>query len=307
MSNNPSVVEQELVVLFADVCGSTRLYEVLGDTAALAAISDCLAVVRRVTQAHVGRVVKTLGDEIMAVFPDSVIAARAACEMQSQVAAMPAKGEVKLAIRVGFNFGPVLENRADGDVFGDTVNVAARMASVARSGQIIAPEASVARLPAFLRSSIRSLEAVSVKGKTEDVRIVEVVWHDSDDSTMVASRTHVPGRASITLRLAFAGREFVLEGNRNTATLGRDPGADIVIDTRTASRTHARIERRRDRFVLIDQSTNGSYVTIGKEPEIRVMREELVLRGNGSISLGQSCSKDPANAIGFYCADQARG
>ncbi len=304
MTGTPSsIVEQELAVLFADVCGSTRLYEVLGDAPALAAINGCLAVVRRVTQAYAGRVVKTIGDEIMAVFPDPAAAALAACEMQALVAGLSAGGGTRIAIRVGFNFGPVLENKGDGDVFGDTVNVASRMASVARSGQIITTEATMERFPAILRSSTRPLEAVPVKGKAEEIPIVEVVWLDSDDATMVASRTISSAVAKATLRLRYKGRELVLDGSRSAATLGRDAHADLVVETKTASRLHARIERRRDRFVFIDQSTNGSYVTIRGEAEIRVLREELLLHGSGSVSFGQPHKRDPDSVVEFFCED----
>jgi len=299
--SSPANIEHELAVLFADVCGSTRLYEVLGDAAALAAINACLAVVRRVTQAHGGRVVKTIGDEVMAVFADPVGAANAACEMQSQVDALQAGAAMPLEISIGFNFGPVLERAADGDIFGDTVNVAARMASLARAGQIIAPEPAVARLPAILRSGTRRLEAVSVRGKAADISLVEVLWREGEDAHLVANRTYVPATAQATLRLTCAGRVLVLDAGRAEATLGRDERADLTVAIPTASRLHARIERRRDRFVYIDQSTNGSYVTIAGEAEIRLLREELVLRGSGSISLGQVRSKDPAHAVEFVC------
>ena len=124
-------------ILFADVSGSTRLYETLGDTQALAAIENCLGILKKLTVEHKGRVIKTIGDEIMAAFPDANTAVHVATEMQLAITAEPPIGNAKVAIRIGFHFGPVLENVSDGDVFGDTVNTAARMAGIAKGGQII--------------------------------------------------------------------------------------------------------------------------------------------------------------------------
>ena len=68
-----------------------------------------------------------------------------------------------------------------------------------------------------------------------------------------------------------------------------------------ASRLHARIERRRDKFVLIDQSTNGTYVTLEGEKEILLRREELILRGRGHISFGHTYQPEPAEVLRFAC------
>jgi len=124
-----------LAVLFADVSGSTALYEKLGDRAALAAVESVLNLLKRAVAVQQGRVVKTIGDEVMAVFESADAALQAAVDMQTQVTELPAVGDVCLGIRVGFHAGPVLEER--GDVFGDAVNTAARLAGLANGGQII--------------------------------------------------------------------------------------------------------------------------------------------------------------------------
>ena len=288
-------------MLFADVSGSTRLYELLGDVQAFATISSCLDVLRRVTGAHGGRVVKTIGDEIMAVFPDSISAAQAASEMQLEVSAQPPVDNVRVAIRIGFHYGSVLENKMDGDVFGDTVNIASRMANIAQGGQIITSERAVSEFPPIMRTSTRILDALTVKGKAEDIKVFEVIWLESAEMTMMAGRTHSNLPTQSVVRLIHRGQEFVINTDRPSITLGRDNQADIVIEDPLASRMHAIIERRRDKFMFIDQSSNGSYVTIKGEDEIQLRREELVLRGSGSISLGHSYKKDPAEVVEFSC------
>lgn len=296
-----SSAEREKAVLFADISGSTRLYEILGDARALATINGCLDILQRLTKDHHGRVVKTIGDEIMALFPNAETAVQTACEMQLAVTAMPpVDNNIHVAIRIGFHCGPVIEDEKDGDVFGDTVNTAARMANIAKGGQIITSGMTVSKLPRVMRASARLLDALTVKGKAEDIEVFEVIWQESSEMTMMSGRTQsLP--AEVGLRLVHQGEELMLDAERPSVILGRDAQADVAIQDRMASRAHAKIERRRDKFVFIDQSTNGSYITINGEKEIQLRREELLLRGSGRISFGHSYSKDPSEVVEFFC------
>ena len=115
-------------VLFADVAGSTKLYDALGDTQAKAMVDECIGIMRAVVAQYGGRVIKTIGDEVMCVLPHADTGVLAGTDMQTRVAALPIVSDVKRAIRVGFPFGPVIEE--NNDVFGDTVNLAARMAGL---------------------------------------------------------------------------------------------------------------------------------------------------------------------------------
>ena len=145
----------DLAVLFADVSGSTRLYESLGDERALAAIGRCLALVRGACESHAGRVIKTIGDEAMSVFPTADDAAQAAADMQQLTTAEPPVESQRLALRVGFHFGPALET--GGDVFGDSVNIAARLVGVAHGTQVITSAATVSALSPWLRTRVREV------------------------------------------------------------------------------------------------------------------------------------------------------
>lgn len=287
--------------MFADVSGSTHLYEVLGDARAFAAINGCLDILRRLTVAHSGRVVKTIGDEILAVFPDAVSAVQAACEMQLVVSAQAPIDNTCVAIRIGFHFGPILESSGDGDVFGDTVNIASRMAEIAKAKQIITTGTTVAMLPPIMHTSTRTLNALSIKGKTDDIEVREVIWQESDEMTMMVGNTFTSKTADRSLQLIHQGDQFIVDTEHPFITIGRDEQTDIVIQDRKASRMHARIELRRDKFVFVDLSSNGSYILIKGESEIQLRREEFVLRERGSISLGHSYKNDPAEIIEFFC------
>jgi len=288
-----------LAVLFADVSGSTRLYETVGDAEALATIGRCLSLVRAACEGHGGRVVKTIGDEIMAVFPGADQAAEAAAEMQARVFDEPQGGRARLAIRVGFHVGPAIE--VDGDVFGDSVNVAARMAALAKGEQVILSGQTADALPPLLRARVREIDSLTVKGKQQDIGIFELIWQSSDaDLTALSTR---PVRAIARMRLRHGVREFELTETQSTLTLGRDPQNDVVITDRLASRMHARIERRRDKFVLIDQSSNGTYVRIDGEPDIQLRREEMILRGRGQVSFGHAPGDSDGESLIYSCAD----
>jgi len=295
----PTAASQDKALLFADVSGSTRLYEVLGDARAFAAINECLDILRKLTAAHSGRVVKTIGDEIMAVFPDAMTAVQAACEMQLVVSSRKPIDNARVAIRIGLHYGAVLES--DGDVFGDTVNVAARMSEIAKAEQIITTGATVSKLPTIMRASTRALSTLSIKGKADDIEVREVIWQESEEMTMMVGNTLPPSVAEPTLKLVHQGETFVVDASRPSVTIGRDEQADIVIQDKRASRMHARIERRRDKFVFVDVSSNGSYVIVKGETEIQLRREEFVLRESGSISLGHPYMKDPTEVIEFFC------
>ena len=286
-------------VLFADIVGSTRLYETLGDTRAKSLIDECIGTMRDVVEQYGGRVVKTIGDEVMCVLPTADSACLAATDMQLKISAMAESSGVKRAIRAGFHAGPVIED--DNDVFGDSVNIAARMAGLAKGMQIITTQATVQQLSLLLQSSTRRIASLTVKGKGDDIDVCEVIWQASDELTMAVSSISLQS-ASARLSLVYAGTEMVLDRANSGIVLGRDPSCQIVVTDRMASRQHARIERRRDRFFLIDQSTNGTFVTFVGEEEIALRREELMLRGKGCIAFGRQVGEAAQDVATFSIA-----
>src|SRR5262245_18649787 len=289
--------KKSMAVLFADVSDSTRMYEALGDTAAFSNVRRCLDLLSDIATAYEGRVVKTIGDGAMCVFPTADAAARAAREMQVQISQRPDEGKAKLMIRVGFHFGPVIEDGTD--VFGDSVNLAARMSGLARPTQAVTTAETVARLSQDLREATRRLTTFPVKGKVQEVDVHELLWQVSSERTVIPGR---PSRASATgggpkIRLTYRGRDIAFKG---TAWFGRDTENTVVIADKMASRRHAKIEQRAGRFVLVDESSNGTFVTLGGS-ELRLRREEMILHGAGIIAFGHSASDPGAEVVEFSC------
>jgi adenylate cyclase len=283
----PSEKQNEVTVMFADVSGSTRLYDLAGDAVAHAAIDKCVSFFKRKTAEGEGRVIKTIGDEVMAAFPSASQAAQAAIAMQAGLAEMPApfKG-VQLGARIGFHCGPVVER--DGDLFGDTVNLAARLTELASKGQIITTHETVELLAPILKMDCRKLHSLQVKGKSQEIGICELLWQDTDDATTMMTDRPPAATIQSALRLTYHEKQIHLPKDRNSVVMGRDAAADLVIQDRMASRIHCEIEQRLDKFVLMDRSANGTYVAADGQREIVLRREELILRGQGRIAFGQS-------------------
>lgn len=284
-------------VLFADMTGSTRLYEELGDEQALARIEACFRLLRHATLEFGGRVVKTTGDGVLCAFEQPDAAMGAAKFMQARVAEQAALGGPTLAIHIGCHYGGVLES--EGDLYGDCVNVAARVLDLAKPGQVIATQEIVDRMDEQLRNRVRLLDYAPVKGKREPLAIFELAWRDTEALTTLSTRLEEPPSR---LKLRFGGQELWFDGaSGETLRLGRDATCEIVIVDRRASRQHARIEKRRSKFVLVDQSSNGTSVVMAGEGEIYLRREELVLRTNGSIGVGHHVGDQDATRVEFYC------
>ena len=290
---------RNLVIVFADISGSTRLYESLGNVEAQATIDRVLGIVRRICDSRGGRVIKTIGDEVMAVFDDADAAAEAVIEMQQNVSRQRTSRGAPISIHIGMEFGAAIEDA--GDVFGDCVNVAARLTDLAKGGQIFTSAQTAAALSPALKKRTRDQDAQTLKGKEADVALVELTWQESEDEmTMMSPRQAV---AAASVKLKHGTRDIELGATHSVLTLGRDQQNDVMIADRKASRLHARIERRRDKFVLVDHSSNGTYVTVDGEAELALRREELVLRGRGRVSFGHAYQDDPTEVLAFSCID----
>ncbi len=290
-------------VLFADISGSTRLYDTLGDSTAQRVIKTSLEAMSRVVEQFNGVVVKTIGDEIMCQFNSAEEVGQAALAMQRILHEEPPVAEVDVKMRMGFHFGPVIP--LGGDIFGDAVNVAARMAAIAKAEQIITTEETVAGFEPATASLARKFDTTPVKGKREEVVIYEVLWERRNVTQMITTPEVASASVAMLLHLSYQDTKLTLDATNTPCYIGRDPGCNLVVPSPFASRQHVRIEYRRGKFILVDQSTNGTYVAtglVGAAPEeIYLRREELPLMRSGVICLGESSSKGQQHTIHFDC------
>ncbi len=292
----------EVGVMFADVTGSTRLYETLGDENANRIIGKVINIMAAITEGYQGYVIKTIGDEIMCRFQSANDCVRAAIECQEEISAGIQGENVEISIKVGLHFGPAILME-DGDVFGDAVNVAARMAGIAKGAQIITTQDTINLLDADLQDMSRQFDRTNVKCKEEEIIVYQVVWEESDDVTRIEINTGDEEDEIKYLSLEFQGNQNRIGSHENrTFVIGRGVQSDLMCKTRLASRTHATLEFRRGKFLLSDQSSNGTFVQTDDGESIFLRRQELMLWGSGYIGLGEEVSKDdPQNVIRYVC------
>lgn len=290
----------KLAVMFADISGSTALYEKLGDEFARKLISKCMAVMSREMSSHGGTLIKTIGDEIMCTFPTPAAVFEAACAMQLAVEnARPGGNQYPMYIRIGFHYGDVICE--EGDVYGDTVNVAARVTSITRARQILATRAAVETLPEELRGRVRQIMRAELRGKLEALDVFQVLWEQDDTMTtrIGLPQFRKPADARNELLLRYRQQVTTLNAQRRSIILGREDSCDMVINSTFASRQHACIELSFTKFTLIDHSSNGTYVRFSDGQAIRLFHEQIVLHKSGTISLGESFADNPAELIEF--------
>lgn len=295
-------VHQPITILFADIAGSTKLFESMGDVGARSITSTILTALTEITVRHGGRLIKTIGDELMCTFPGPMAGLMAAMDMQRRVHGDVVWQRDFLAVRIGLHHGEALLE--EGDVYGDAVNTAARMTQLAKREQIVTTLTTVRGLTNQSLLKTRHLGDVRVAGKLNPVEIVDVIWQeDNSNVTMVARAIRLEDAAAgQKLSLRYRGQLIELSSLSPPFGLGRDPASSLVIDNEWVSRNHASIEFRRGYFVLADRSTNGTYVRLGEDDEIRLHRDEIQLRKGGSISLGQMVEKDPLDVLYFQCS-----
>lgn len=286
----------DVAILLADVTGSTTLYETVGNAEAASRVGHCLGWMRDVIVAAGGIFVSSKGDDVLATFADPAAALTAA---ERIMAGMPMDG---LSVHTGLHFGTVIAT--GGDIFGDAVNLTARLASLANAGEVLVSGDLARRLPGAQAAALRRLSAMRCKGKAVPVEVYAI----EDDAPLQTEVLLVSGKGTVGhaasqaggvgVTLGFDGsRYFVDEGC--SVTLGRAPESDIVVSRPWVSRQHATIAVMHGRVQLTDRSSYGSYVVDALGCELVAARETIVLTGMGRISLGTSATTADAAIISY--------
>ena len=288
----------EIAILFADVVGSTQLYDKFGDTKASETVASCLDIMKDATYQFNGTVIKTIGDEVMSTFPTVDEAMGAAVMMQSRITADSKKENgIPVSIRVGCHFGPVVQEQ--NDIFGAAVHTANRMTSQAKSRQIIVSGFTVEQMSPELQKQTRQIDVATVRGRMDEVALFELVWQPEEATSMLPTiEWENAGRKASKLELTFRDTTLQLSDQQKSATLGRADDNDLVVKGNLISRIHAKIEMRRGKFVIIDQSTNGTFLqnVLGEETFVR--RDTAELGNEGTIGLGRS--ESPGSSLAIY-------
>ena len=279
-------------IVFADLVGSTALYERLGNDAARAIVARAMKELAACVHDHRGVVIKHIGDAVMACFPEPADAAEAARAMQAGAQLLSATFSEPIAFRLGLAWGAVLHT--DNDIFGDTVNVAARLADLAKAGKIYLNEALYLALPDLLQEAVRLVDIATVKGKSELQHLYEFIWESRDVTLLSHSSVNQMRRAiTVRLQLQHLDQRQLLESTQLPFLLGRGEQCQMQLASPLVSRQHARIELRRGLLYLVDHSTNGTWLRRPGHDPLFLHNEHCLLDGEGQFSLGDREFAEP--------------
>lgn len=284
----------EVTVVFADLTGSTGVFEALGNAKATQAITRLTEWLGKVCVARGGLVVKNLGDGVLMVFTLNANAVEAVIEMQrlhtERIKKWPEK--LKMRLQVGLARGEVIEQA--GDYFGDTVNVASRLSDLSGPDQILGSDTVIDSLPDDSLVRFRSLGAMEIRGRNEACTVYRVEWQNevmSDFFTVPAGLTPSPFNPSVpqvgAIELSWLDLSASFTSTELPVHIGRVAEAQFVVNDPRVSRLHAKITWRTGKFYLEDVSSYGTWVRFaGGGAIVALRRQECVLLVVGEIALG---------------------
>lgn len=285
-------------ILFADISGSSALYKSFGNQRAKGMVDNLLGTISQLAVENKGKVIKSIGDEIMTAFDDCSNCLLAAIAMQLRVKQTYALHG--LTISIGIGFGEVISEKQD--LFGEAVNDAAYFTSLAKGGQILITQDIYQQLDEKVGANIREFDEVTIKGAKEASPVYRVFWQQGltqDIETRLLSTENIAKKLKTSVvQIKHAGNMGIVACEQLPFLIGRDPHkCHLVIDRHQISREHCKIIFSRGKFVLVDHSTNGCYLTVQSKRELYIRGEEFPLTENIMLSLGLPKEQEPDNLI----------
>jgi class 3 adenylate cyclase len=277
------MADAPITVIFADISGSTMLCAVRGDETAYKLVSACLTTMEAEVLRHGGHVIKRVGDAILAYFDAAEPAVHAAHSMQVALEAPGSEVHAEgVRVRVGVATGTAVLDA--GDIYGDVVNVAARLTSLAGADEVFMAGETYEGLPPSMKDNVRVIDQLALRGRPDWVLVYQYLWKQEGATVSTNVR---PRGYTAALEVSYAGATHTLGPSRPKLTVGRDPDNDVSIDETVVSRRHCEVVLRGDKFLLVDRSTNGTWVLTDGGDTFRVTREEITLAGSGRILPGR--------------------
>jgi class 3 adenylate cyclase len=289
-------------VVFADLVGSTGIFERLGDETAGHFVTQLTTALAKIFEQHNGRVVKMLGDGLFVVFAEELQALTACIAIQERLLKKPVRAGGSgrpVQMQMGIESGEVVE--IQGDCYGDAVNTAARLADLAGADQIFTTQRVREALPPKEQEQLRSLGPMYLRGKAEAAEVFRVEWQPERDAEMtVMGMSMLDPLPEAHLQVNVGGTMRTVRPRGEAITLGRSATADLTINDTRVSRLHATIEWRGGHYVLVDGSSFGTWVYFGNQAEPVVLRRtECYLVGQGQIALGCDRNSEAAPLASF--------
>lgn len=298
--------QEKIVVLFANISESKHLYELMDDIPATNMIKKCLSLMQEVTQNQMGDVLNIFGDKVNCIFWDAtsaVLAAKGMHEAIEDYIINETDDRISINLHIGIHSGPV--QKEGNEIFGDTVNIVAMVTKIAKPREILITEQVFNELEDTLKPSARQTKTIKVKGNSTPINLYEFVWEDYDTTVAIAvDKINALKTVKDTcLELKVQDRVYEITYQESSLKLGRQSQNDLVIHDKSISRFHALIELRNNRFVLKDQSINGTFVYPQDGESYYVKQAEAYLEGAGILCLGEDSGVDSPTAIHYRIKD----
>lgn len=284
-------------VVFADLIGSTGVFEAVGNVEAARTVTELTRWIGQVCVAHQGRVVKTLGDGVLMVFPDGQPAIDAVVEIQRshQRRVLSNPEPLRMPLKIGVASGEV--EMVEGDCFGDAVNVASRLSDLTGAHQIWANSDALDYVTESGGVRFRTLGPINIRGRAEPCTVYQIEWREEQTTDFLTVQGQIdPGLMDPDadplgrqIELRWLDDRKIFKSFELPVLIGRVRQVEFAVNDPRVSRTHARIEWRNGSVMLVDVSTFGSWVRFsGAGSDLLLRREECVLHGTGEIALGAS-------------------
>jgi len=295
----------KLAVLFADVSGSTRLYEQFGDAVARADMAACIQLLADISSGLGGETLKTIGDEIMCGFEDPIKAALAATEMQAGLRKAGDEDRFQMGvlhIKIGWHYGSV--NWRGEELIGEAPISAQQVIGLAKADEILTTRRSIDALPPAMFPNWHTLDSIEAEAWDGDLEVCKIPWEQTGEETQISSipMAQMMPAAKASLKLDYQGTIFEIDSQHTRCRIGRGRDADLRVNGNFTSRQHAEISYRNGRFSLKDESVNGIVIVESSGDVRRLRREEGVLTGSGELGFGAPPDEDPGGAVKFECS-----
>jgi class 3 adenylate cyclase len=298
--------KENVVVLFANIADSERLYERMGDEVATDVIRTCLSLMHQVTQDQMGDVINAVRDKMDCLFWDAFSAVSAAKGMHEAVDTYileETDGHIPVNLHIGIHAGSA---QIEGDkLFGDAVNIVTKVTQTAKPREILMTETVFNDLDDTLKASARQSSTIAVKGGETPLKLYEYIWEDLD-ATLAMDRDKLSqlSRAQhISLELKTQDQIYEINHKTPRLYLGRQSQNEIVVPTKSASRFHAFIELRDGQIVFSDNSSNGTFFYPDESEPYHVKQQETYLEGSGTFGLGEDSGVDAPQAVAYRVKD----
>jgi hypothetical protein len=253
----------------------------------------------RVLASHGGSIVRQMPQSLLASFETAEAALFGACEMQRRCAVIPQIADTQIALKIGIHLA--IGGRISTSPYDPAEATAAKLSTLLDDASIVISESVANELPPGLRE-----KTIPVSNDGSEIPAYAIDWNAVPMLRAPAPRSAKPPETSQRPDSAHEGilirhgeRVFRFGTDQAVLTIGRDPKSAITINCPKASRQHCRIIYQQGTYVLVDLSTNGTYITENNAPEVLIRKKMATLSGNGRISFGQSWERGGDHAFEF--------